>query len=171
MSPPNLYIFFASADWSRSYKRRPIKRRIRLLMRFPKKSYLAFLSWLIRTVTRSRLAHCSIGDGELVLDFGLMGRNHWPHISYCLNYPTLVGAFIVPAPNAIDLDGYRKEKIRVFPTLLRWWSRGRVTTRDCVCETVRFLNEAGVPCPKRIYKPCQLFEWLEKEGYLYVNFS
>lgn len=164
-----VYVFFATADWRRSHVRLTTCQWLRIARRRPRKAYFACLAWLTRTITRSRLAHVSIGHNGVVLDPDIKGNRAWPLVVYVSNYPTLVCAFSIKTPDSPPLDSLPLNNRKpVLPTLLRWWTGGRVHTEDCVCITVDMLRAAGVDVPKRIYQPIQLHRWLHDQGYPHV---
>lgn len=172
-NPPNLtaYVFFATADWSN--KRRPGWLQLaRIARRRPGKVFHAFLSAWTRWQTGSPLAHCAIGFDGAVLDPGIRGNRFWPIRTFCVYFPTLAYGVEVPIYRPVYLSAYdHGGPKRVWPTLIRWWTGGRFQTQDCVCITCDILRSGGVPVPKRIYQPVQLFRWLEEHGYTITDFQ
>ena len=172
------YVFFSSADWS--HKRRlGIRKRVRILLRFPQRSFYWLLSYLIRKVTRCQWAHVCIGDGEVVLDPGLRGNRFWSHYVFLACYPTLIDGFVLPISNDLDLDSCQAGGPKqILPTwklygrvALRWWTCGWVQTEDCVCVCVKLLRVGGVRISPRIFSPRQLHTWLEDHGYQAIQLN
>lgn len=159
------YVFFATADWAGG---RPmsLRRRLRILHRHPRKVYFWWLSWLTRTCTRSRLAHCAIGYDGAVLDPGIIGGKMWPFLPFVSSYPTLAATVAVPLENPIDLDKhFIAGRIRVWPTILKWMTFGAIIrTDDCLCVVRRCLIDGGIQVPRRIVSPHQLLNWLIEQG-------
>ena len=169
----NLHIFFASARWS---KRRAltVRKRLRIARKFKRRSYFAFLSWLVRTLSGSQMAHCSVGFDGAVLDPGIRGNRFWPFKAYVLAYPTLICVFKVPVQHDVDLDRFRPGRKPVLPTVVRWLTRGWWPwTNDCVCVALDCLHQGGVavPVPHRLVSPQQLHDWLKENRYERTEFQ
>jgi len=138
--------------------------------------YYRFLSRLIRVLTHSDIAHCTVGfGGASVLDPTFEGNVYWPLEMFLDRYPTLHSAFLVPFTHAIDLEffGYGVgQPKRHWPTFYRWLRRGVAPwTEDCLCITLACLMAGGVDVPERIYTPVQLHDWLTDQGYPHVRAS
>lgn len=172
MRSVNAFVFFSSADWSNRRRKLGVRRRVAILIRFPRRSYYWFLSWLVRKLTYSRLAHCSIGVDGAVLDPSIRGNRFWPFQLYIRHYPTLLWAVAVPMEGTPDLDAYPPDVSKpAMPTVIRWLSLGRLHTDDCVCITSDVLRAGGVHIPERIVSPKQLFHWLTMRGYPHARLS
>ena len=154
------YVFFATARRARRRKL-PLRRRCRIACKFRRRTYFAFLSWLVRTLTRSQLAHCSIGYDGAVLDPGIRRNTYWPFRAYVISYPTLVCCFRVLVSRPIDLDAFPQGSKPAWPTFVRWLTRGRWPwTTDCVCIAIDCLRQGGIAVPRQLVSPQQLHDWL-----------
>jgi len=135
--------------------------------------WFQWLSWFIRFVTRFPYGHVCIGDGQVVLDVTYCGDRFWPHIRFCLFYPTLSCAFALPLARPMRLDAHIiRSSNRIWPTFWRWWTFGAAQSDDCVCAIRNLLLDAGRAVPTYIVTPRQLFRWLVYTGETrYVRFS
>ncbi len=161
----NAFVYFSTGQWSHR-RRLTLRRRLRIARKFKRRTYFWFLSWLVRFITRSELAHVSIGYDGAVLHPGILDNEYWPQIAYTLKYPTLVCAFTVPLKQPIDLDRYPSGQKQVWPTIMRWMLRGRgPATQDCTCIVIDCLRSGGVPVPTTLVSPQALYDWLKENGY------
>lgn len=130
------------------------------------------LSAVVRVLTRSPLAHCAVGFGGAVLDPAYGGDRFWPMVTFVTRYPTLVGAYILPAKAAPDMDAVADPRPkRALPTFVRWLIGGRIQTRDCVFQVRRVLAQAGIVVPDSVVSPHQLFNHLANLGARYASLS
>lgn len=170
-----LIVFFSTANWRRLGRAdMTLRRRIRVAIRHPRRSYFWFLSALVRVITRSRLAHCSIGHDGAVLDPSMLGNRYWPMFVYISRFPTLAGFFRVPIrPDiAIGLDKYPAGIAKpAWPTILKWWTGGMWPTTDCVCVVRSILRDGGIETPRSDYSPQRLWSRLAGRGYPWTDLS
>jgi len=170
-----VYVFYCSGLWRRKRHKLSWRRRLRILWRFPRRSYHYLLGWLVRTITRSPIAHVCIGHDGAVLDASIQANQFWPLYTFLLYYPTCLGYHIIP----VEGDAVAREMGKVkcpgphkkaWPTVLRWISRGAVETQDCVAMACRILRAGGVRVPRQVVSPRQLFEFCRQRRYKYVPF-
>ena len=162
----HLCVFFSTSRWAH---RTPLtlRRWWRVARRAPRRAYWAAWWSLIRFCTGSDLAHVCVGHDGAVLVPSVTGRAYWPLYSYITEYPTLRCMYVVPGNFIIDLDDFQSStRLRVWPTLLKWWTGGRWNTNDCVCVARQVLAAAGVYVPPSCYSPRKLHLWLEAQGYV-----
>lgn len=90
-------------------------------------------------------------------------------LRYIDEHPSLAGYVRVPCRQAMpNFDAVADAKPRrCLPSVLRWITRGRWPTRDCVAVAARMLRDAGHLTPNRLISPIQLKRWLEAQGYAY----
>lgn len=137
-----------------------------ILIKQYKRAYWAILARLTRLSTWSDLGHVGIGAGTWVLDPALSGFKLFPLSTYLHIYPTLSHAYVVPTPRLADHTHiHLRPRLRVWPTLLKWWSGGRWDTDDCVCVARRVLADAGVEVPRSCWSPKKLDKWLKDKGF------
>lgn len=163
------YIFFSTGDpLKRRHRPSSIVRAIRVWKRRPSHARFWFLSWCIRTATRSQLAHVSIGDGAAVLDIGFDHVRYWPFDEYLSRYPSIVGFFTVPTTARPLLLKYETaDAKRAGPVFLWWLSCGRMKQpKSCVWVVSDCLRRAGVAVPT-ITTPQAMYAWLASEGYTF----
>lgn len=130
-----------------------------------------FLCRLVKILSRSPLSHCSVGQGEAILEPGYRGDLFWPVTAYVLHYPRLVGAYIIPAAT-VDLDRLADSRQKpVWPTVLRWATFGRYPARNCVTICVDALRAGGIAVPVDVTTPQHLFDFLARQGARYVDFT
>lgn len=147
-------------------------RPLRLVRRRPRLARLIFLAWLIRTLTRSNITHVAIGYDGAVLDPDQGGTRYWPTIRFAMEYPRIIGCYTVPVTRPIDLDRYQgRWPVPVLPSIVKYFTAGNVTTRDCSCTVADALRQGGVKVPKSAYSPVRLFRWLAQQGYDYERFD
>lgn len=165
------YVYFASSDWTHR-SRMGWRRRLRIARRFPRKTWWWALGAAVRWQGSFPAAHVAVGCNGVVLDPHISGNRFWPLIAFTLAYPTLLGCYEVPTPRPPDLDRFPPRGPKSpWPTILRWLTRGRWPTEDCVAVAVDVLRHAGVDVPPRTYNPRQLAAWLQAQGYRYVAFT
>lgn len=140
------------------------------LRRYPRKSYHAWLQWLIRRLGRSEFTHVAIGqcsswyDG-VVFDVTIKGHALWPLLGYVQLRP-VTDIYEFDTDRMIDFDRYMPgERKRALPTFLRWLTRGRWPARDCVTLTAECLRHAGVDVPVRMTTLRQLHDWITDQGW------
>lgn len=129
------------------------------------------ICWIIRVLTLSRLVHCSIAvDGYPygVIDMTLRGTRFYPHGPYANHYPGLVIRFDIDLPRPPDMTLFEEPRPvpkSVWPIVLRWLTRGRTKSIDCVTVVAQTLRSGGIGVPDRIVSPRQLCRWLISQGY------
>lgn len=123
----------------------------------------------IRLVTWCRATHCSIGDGNIVVDNrfgGSVSTRFWPFHGYIEHYPGLICYFEVPTtsnPQLAEMEGLGPKRAW---DIARWYvSRGRYPcSTSCVAIVIGRLRKGGVAVPD-LYSPSALYRWLEKHEY------
>lgn len=157
------YVFFAQ----RPAYRVPLSVMVRMARRRPKMALQWFLTWLIGFLSWSDLVHVAIAYRGAVLNVTLHGGNeYYALIPYVATYPGLCRVVEVPLAQTIDLDRYPAgDRKRIFPTIARWATGGRIRTTDCVCITCDLLIAGGLSVPRNITTPQHLHDWLIHHGY------
>jgi len=126
--------------------------------------YYRLLSWLIRVLTRSPISHCGLAFEGRVMDPTIQGVFLWPLSHYFRHARDVHCVLRVRFRYRIDLDFFQSRfgrQVAVWPTVQRWLSRGRYPwTADCVCTVIDCLHAGGVPVPRTIHTPIQLYRWL-----------
>ncbi len=144
----------------------------RLLTRRPRTAVNLFLEWMIVKLSRSSIAHCSIGHDGVVLDPVHSGDRFWPFQAYVRKYPRIKGCFIIPAPHPIDLTRYEDRPVKpVWRTFAKWATRGLISTTDCVCTTKDVLAQLYIHCPRSVTTPIKLYRWLHAKKYCFEPFD
>lgn len=157
-----LFIFFISG--ARLRRKMSWRTRIRILRRWPGKSYSMFLARLTMFLTRSEWCHCSIGYMGHVLDPLISGSKIWPLHEYTEKRRGVLEeyAFRVVRPPMFWADTSRAP---VMPSLIRYVTCGRFPfTRDCVCVTLNMMRQAGINVPRTIVSPKQLRNWVKEHA-------
>lgn len=166
------YILFGCAVSDMRERRLGWWRRIRIIYRYPSKSFIFLLAKLTSLISNSRIVHCAVSDGQAVLDITVRGDWYWPFLLYILKYPSLTCLVRVSLVRPIDIDDYAVGiPKKVFPTILRWLSRGLVDTDDCASTVAKCLREAGADIPRHIVKPVELHDYLLKKGHKHVHLA
>lgn len=128
-------------------------------------------SWWVRLLTRSEIAHVSIGDGSVVLDPSDAGDRFIDEDRFVLCYPRLVAAVELLTPIPLGLHAHRPSPRRwLVWHLLRWMTRGRVRANDCMEVVVGHLAGAGVSIPRAVATPQALLNHLTRIGGRRVDF-
>jgi hypothetical protein len=139
------------------------------------------LWWVQRSVTRCELDHVSVASRGVVLDPSVLrGDTLYPEITYVKAHNALAWMIEVPCltktyeqptglwqvchkpPPLLNRDPRPKTPIRAF---LRWLTRGRVYSRDCVTRVAGVLDEAGHAVPRWVVTPDHLYDWLRSQGH------
>jgi len=116
---------------------------------------------LIRVCGRWSIDHVAVGDDELMVDPRFGGAETHPARGFIRHQPGLTHLFHMQAPRRPALESVVLGRPnRALPTILRWLTRGRVPTTDCVAVATAMLRSAGVEVPRRIVTPRQLNRWL-----------
>lgn len=151
-----------------------MRTRWRLLRRFPRRYWNWLLCWLIRTCSRSPIAHCAIGFEGVVLDPSMHGNRYWPIYAYATSYPGLLGSVTVQLGQSIDLARYEEPTPRrksPWPTVAKLLLFGALRTADCVCTVRSCLSQANIRVPHHVLSPAALRRWLQSQGGIYVPFE
>jgi len=123
--------------------------------------------WLVRVLTLSRIVHCDVGDGDVVLNVGMAGNTFWPTRTYLCHYPGIVAIVEVPG-RRISLAYFEYgvgRKLSGWPTFWRWLNMGGLYNEDCLCAALLCLEAAGVPVDRNITTPIGLLRWLKHQGF------
>jgi hypothetical protein len=165
-----LFVFFSTAPWmARKRRKQTLAQRLRIARRFPRRTMYVAVTRFAKFVSRSDIAHVAVGYDGAVLDQAIAGGRFWPFEPFLCYYPCLIGVFVVPIRTVPDLDRhYYPGRNPIWPTFMRWWTFGRVQTRDCVCITVTILRDAEYIVPRNVVTPIQLYNWLKTQGFEYV---
>lgn len=120
---------------------------------------------LIRWCASGRFGHVAVAARGRVLNPLACGDRWFDLGQYVSRYPGLAAAVVIPVRRSPDLTRWAMTRRRVWPSLVRWATRGRTPAEDCVCTTGSVLRSVGVPVPTRIVTPDELHAWLVREGY------
>lgn len=120
------------------------------------------VTWLVGILSRSEHAHVAVAfDGAVLNPFA--GGDRWYGLEqYLEHYPGLNAAVRVPIDGDPGLADRWRGRRRIWPSLLRWATGGRVRSEDCVSVACDILREHGTPPPPRIVTPDQLLRWLTR---------
>ena len=158
-----LFIFFISG--ARLRRKMSWRTRIRMLRRWPGKSYSMFLARTTMFLTRSDLCHCSVGYCGVVLDPLIGGNRYWGLADYVARRAGAITEYAMQVSRPTSLAGFPDRKKAVLPSLIRYLTRGRFRfTHDCVSVTICVMERAGIKVPKNIGSPKQLRDWVEKHA-------
>ena len=163
---PSAFVFFSKGG---QRHRIGLRRRARIVRRFPRRSLTRLIDVAVRVLTGSRLIHCSIGFEGGVLDPRFAGDSFWPMLRYIDDYPGLAWVVMVPLTRSINLDAISIPGPKpMLPSLARWIAFGFTPApRDCVSTVSRALRAGGVRVPWRVVSPKQLLRWLIQQEYPY----
>ena len=133
---------------------------------------LRLYGWLIRTLTRSGLAHVCVGVDGRVVDKTPDGINFRSMVGM-IEYPSLVAIDIVPlnsVPDVSDFIARADEKVSPWPTILKFLSRGMLPRKpltDCLATTTTILNRGDVALSslRGCYSIGQFYKLLRRKGY------
>ena len=154
-----LYVFFG-----RYSRGRRARRPLRLIRRKPHLAYLKLLEAIVVRLYRSSITHCAVGYDGAVLNPVIERNQYWPHIPFTLEYPRLTCAFELPIDGPVDLDRYPvwrnwHQRLHLL-SIVKWITRGRVRSGDCVDTVIDVLRQGGITIPRHIVAPGQLHDWL-----------
>jgi hypothetical protein len=166
------YIFFGSGLSDMRKRRLGWWRKARITCRYPLRSFIFLLAKFTKLISNSRIVHCAVSDGQAVLDTTVRGDWYWPFLLYILKYPGLTCLIRVSLVRPLDIDDYEVGiPKKIFPTMLRWLSRGMVDANDCASTVTKCLREAGIDIPRYIVKPVELHDYLLRKGYKHVHMA
>lgn len=126
------------------------------------------LNWLIKLASRSRIVHCAIADNDYVLSV-YADKTMYHYLRQYIRFPNTRHVIRVTLKKPISIEGRGRENNRIMPSILKWFTLGRVQTDDCVCVTKQVLAEGGVEVDQWAWNPRGLYEWLKAEGYEEVS--
>jgi|GEM_PF-3194496 len=145
-------------------KRHSLKRLIRASLKRPSFGRQLFLARLIWLIQGRRIDHTTIGDGWGVLDPALTGDRYWPWDTFIQNYPGLNSWFLLPVPHNPELHNHiNTSPRRALPSIIKWLTRRRRNSRDCVDSVAAALDRAGLPVPRSVITVPDLEQWLYEQ--------
>ena len=105
------------------------------------------ISWLIRTLSHSPIAHAAISYKGIVLDPTLAGIRFYPLTLYA-HHPALLYAVSIPISGPINLGAYQPGQpigLRSWMVWARWLTRGHWPKGDdCLTPVLELLESAGI---------------------------
>lgn len=128
-------------------------------LRFKRRSIL----WLVSVFSRSPIVHCAVECDGRILNPSLTGTS--THDADTVRWAF---SWAIEVPGVADLNSHIEDPPRpknIINSLMRWLTRGRWPSHDCVTITSSLLMSAGVVVPRRITTPALLFTWLRSQGY------
>lgn len=151
-------VYFAEASRPRS----ALRRCIRVAHRRPDIVAAWAKTATIRMLTGSRVTHCAVSVGGVVLEPCYTGTAFWITAQYVDSRPGLVAACRVPLTRSPDLDAWatphRRSVVRAF---MRWATCGFVRGDDCVSTVRAVLAAGGFPSPEWAVTPLEFFNYLK----------
>lgn len=117
-------------------------------------------STLTRTLTQCHLGHVCFGDQRGMFDPAYSGDRLHEWDWFLERYPTLQTVVQIPVPRAIDPRAFPldKRKISIPRGLVYFFSRGRITSRNCMTRTREYLATCGLVLPRSVISPRDLYE-------------
>lgn len=123
------------------------------------------LAGVISGYSDSDLVHASIGDGELVLDSGLLREQLYRFDEYFMNAPAL--RYVIHVPGFFDLASLplRDTRRPWLPIVLNCMTGGWFQADTCIAVILRILADIGVRLSAPVLTPRDLLESLHARGF------
>lgn len=154
-------IYFINTRWR--YRHLPWKAALRRLKAGSRSPFYAALT---QALTGSEIVHCAVGQGDVVMEVRPDGVRFWPSIAYeCKRGVSWM--FTIPTDHLIDWTPWENDTRPrgCVASLVYYASRGLFRTSNCVTETKKALDQAGIDVPRRVLTPAQMWDWCRSEGY------
>jgi len=118
--------------------------------------------WIYRLVTGTRFDHVAISDGEIVLDQTLAGPIVFTRDEFeCVPRGVRV-VCVISTDRVAELESvWKPGRVGVFRAALRWLTRGRFRSNDCVEVATRYLQVGGIMVDRWIGTPGDLYRWIQ----------
>lgn len=113
------------------------------------------LSWLMQTLTLSRLTHCAFAMDGVVVHVTYYGVRYYAIQDYIDVFPNIHSIHRIALNHGVSLDVFEDGvgvKQRAWPTAKRFFLRGLAPfTQDCLCTTMVCLMAGGMDVDPATY--------------------
>jgi len=162
--------YFKKNDLATKFLAKPLSIKIKIICKHPRILLWLLVGELITVVSMSRFNHCSISDGEHVLDSSFFSSEIVPLAEFMSRDISIIETTVIDGIE-VDVTTYLGRSKRgllyvFFVLLFRFLSFGLIAIgNSCVDDVKKVLANSKINVPNRVYSPDQLAKYMNTIGY------
>lgn len=162
--------YFKKNDLATKFLAKPLSTKIKIIYEHPKILLWLIVGELVAIVSMSKFNHCSISDGQYVLDSSFFSSEIIPINEFMSRDISVLKTTIIDEVEvdvSMRLNRPRSGLLYVFIVLLlRFLSFGLIAIgNSCVDDVKTVLANSKINVPNTIYSPDQLAKYMNTIGY------